>query len=609
MSLDQFRRLATLGNRALPKLSLNAWVTVAVPMALCLSQIVAVGPTLQETIVGLLNGDAPSIYGTAYKDSLVAFPTLGKWLLLGFHWLYVLMAALPIIYGLHATRFSELIVRVSVGTFLVLCATDVLFGLIDNTLTFSSLFVNLGANFVGSILIGGLLGAIFWVYERLRHAVAPKFADVTGMATLILLGTMVSALCYFVLAYFYKPLSASFEVIAKAPTQGGYLGKLDNKEGASRDERTVRFSALPDGAKGGRGEAMIPSGMTAIDWQSNEPSRSFDLAVDFYSDCAQPNDIRSLPGNLTSIRRQNVKSFKMGADKGVNQLIIAEDPENQFSYSTNTPNFFWLKSAEGKQAKTTISFFGGEDATLTNRGSDSQLFYLNVTLLSHGKENAGGRVSPRTIKFLIDGKEMALTFQRPRALDPNGQLQCKTFKVDVPTDAQDESNRTLGVPKGTIIVGARIGIKPRPTKSVDEFREAANTLRVRKASGWSEVADINSSALQGQYLGEAELLFIENGLAELKIDGSTVSTRPTDQFVAIGEIEGRYQQDLSLHIRGEAKAMWLDSKRRNPTRWERLPVEVQIFAMTAAIAVLGGLARSMRPIVKRFSDPAQLEGL
>lgn len=209
-------------------------------------------------------GRAGTVYGTAYEDDLVEFPTLGEWLLTGFHWLYLFMAAVPALFAARVSRFSQFVIRLAATSFLALCAVDLAFGLIDGTLTFPALLVNVASNLAGSLLLAPILGALFWSYEKIREAVPARIANHAGAAALVLLGALLSSFCYFILAYFYKPVSANFELILKMPIQGSYFGQGKNKEKAGED--FIRpFSILPEGLKGGVGKASMPGEATMVD--------------------------------------------------------------------------------------------------------------------------------------------------------------------------------------------------------------------------------------------------------------------------------------------------------------------------------------------------------
>ena len=562
---------------------------------------------MQQTLSGLLSSDASTVYGSAYDDQVVTFLTLGEWLLLGTHWLYLAIAVPAFAVAVRSESFSQFVSRMAVVCFILLSMTDILFLIIDGSLSLSAALTNGAFNFAGCVFLILVLSAIFWTYEVMRSAVPDSLSDATGAGVLAIAGVIVSSVCYFTLAYFYKLVETPFELVAKAPIHGAYYSRMP-KSSDQTGAQLRPFSIIPEDAKGGRGAATIFGGIGSVQWESNEPYKIFDLSIEFFSDCPFAGDIRKLPFGRAQITRKGVKSIALTTEKGVTNVNIAENPQNRFSYTTKIPHFFWLMQKEEKEAEMEHQFFGGPDAVLLNRGPDEQLFYVSFGLMKIDSNTKTSQIAPRKLKIVVDGETTILTFKRDVYFDPKGKIDCS--RLDFPIEQTTTSvPRSIGVLPSTLFIGARFRITPRADDLVEVFRPNANTLRIAKANGWSHVYGIKPDELAGKLLGNAELMIVEDGLAFLKIDGENVEVKPTDRFVARGMIVGRYDNDLAVHIRGTSDALWFNGERRNPTRWERLPTEVQLFALGLFIAIFGGLWKISRPILDRFHDPRSIYGL
>jgi hypothetical protein len=161
----------------------------------------------------------------------------------------------------------------------------------------------------------------------------------------------------------------------------------------------------------------------------------------------------------------------------------------------------------------------------------------------------------------------------------------------------------------TVFVGARVSIEPHAPSPSDFLSHDYNVLRVAGNIGWATIEADERKDLAESQVGMAEILMIGEGLSSLVVAGRKIEVGPKDALVAVGEIDGEYDKDANLLLTGEARNLWLNDKRLNPTKWERLAVEVQLFVITTLLAAGLGIARSFRPIIRRFADPAPLEGL
>ncbi|MBI5121421.1 MAG: hypothetical protein HZA67_10480 [Rhodospirillales bacterium] len=205
---------------ALLTFGLREWALLVAPTIVCMSLILSIGPTLQHFVVGLLNSTAPTIYGTAFGESVTKFPELLFWLGEGFRWVFLLMASLVVILSFRSRGFRAIVVGIGAYSFLVLSFNDIFTSLIKGTLTFSDMLTDVTANLGGSVLIAFIISAMLWLYEQIFGLMEGNnkfWAQISASLVVLLFGFLISGISYFLSQYIYNPLSVRIDVRANAP--------------------------------------------------------------------------------------------------------------------------------------------------------------------------------------------------------------------------------------------------------------------------------------------------------------------------------------------------------------------------------------------------------
>lgn len=608
--ISALRRLRR--GRLLPPVERTAWLAVALPTALSLAILLGAGPWLQAATVGLLSSDAPTVYGTAWSEGMVDFPTLGEWLIYGAQWPLLAVAATATFAGLYAKRFVGTCALIGFTTFLLLSFFDTFFslmGLTPGPVNAGTILSNIAANFAGSVFLSCLMGAIFWLFEKVRDHLPPAFVPAGGAAALLLSSLCLSSICYFALAYFYRPLPIEMEAIAKIPIRGNY----QPAKGTPKDNGVVpdKFDPKPDRTLGGKADLTVPGEPLVIDWHGPKGDATFDVGIDFFSGCWPPRNIRAMKGAPTPIRRQNVKKLRLTLDKGLNELYVAQDALNDFAVRTKDPLFFGIKEQKGG---TEFRYFPGPEAEFLNSTTEAQHLFVSTSFFALDgaidkpiDRKAKKRV-PRAMSILIDGERIDLALKVEHPVEAKTAFDCKALRL--PAIAQGKGASIRPKLAGDIVfVGARVSIEPHAPSPSDFLSHDYNVLRVAGNIGWATIEADERKDLAESPVGTAEILMIGEGLSSLIVAGRKIEVGPKNALVAVGEIDGEYDKDANLLLTGEARNLWLNDKRLNPTKWERLAIEVQLFVITTLLAAGLGIARSFGPIIRRFADPAPLLGL
>jgi hypothetical protein len=162
---------------------------------------VAIGPHVQLYLTSILHASAPTIYGTAYQEQLVDFPTLTEWIkYLSAAWFHWVTAAIVCVAALRCTRARDAFVTAWVAAFIALTAGDLVFGLmcdesscncgiVCEEVTGEYVFKNVISNFAGGAILAGVFVALIqlvcitWGWLSRGPTVALILSSIAPIAT------------------------------------------------------------------------------------------------------------------------------------------------------------------------------------------------------------------------------------------------------------------------------------------------------------------------------------------------------------------------------------------------------------------------------------------
>lgn len=579
------------------------WFAFFVPATLCLAFILSVGPFLQSYIVSLVSSDAPSIYGSAYADGLASFPSLDDWLLAGFDWDYLVVSGLAVSVACYSQtargQFASLAVACSVG----LSAVDVLAWATEPSIDLGQLLVSFCANLTGSAVVALLLLTIIWMHER----VAPGGGQTIRAVYLILAGLAVSVLTHYALLFFYKPLSVRVDFTASRPMSGVFNGHriigATTRRASQKNVDTARpraFGLLPE-VNGGRGEVNSPAGRLKVSWRPNAPGPGYLVNLTFYANCFGPRQIAKLPSWRVGLVRPGVRSLDLAFDGGQTWFGISPDERNRLSYVDAQPLLF---STQSEKDGIRITYFSTGEGTLRNVGPERQAFFLNAALMK--SDGSSGVIVPRALDLIVNGERQRIVFERTGTINADATHTCQALVPPPGMGPHSVGGSRLVSSRSLMSIGILVRLAPMPQTSTRVFAPPADSVAVTGGNGWLEIAGLEPEKLAEKDLGGTDFIGIGRGLKELLVEGARIEIRRDQQLIVLGDLRGGYGEDGTLRISGDARAAWLESRRLNPTKWERLPTEMQIFVLTSFVAMLAGVANLWRKLFTRLRDPAPL---
>ena len=120
----------------------------------------------------------------------------------------------------------------------------------------------------------------------------------------------------------------------------------------------------------------------------------------------------------------------------------------------------------------------------------------------------------------------------------------------------------------------------------------------RRLNQIATLLGIPDESLSSKYalIGPSGILTFQGKDADLTIDGQSQELDDRATVVLFGGFSGYAQDTGHYSFNGQAVKAWKDGQRINPTRWERIRIELQIFLLTvvaALAATIGGFLISV----------------
>lgn len=582
------------------------WSPPVAPVAIFLAFLLSVGPFLQLYFVSLVGSDEPSVYGSAYSNAVAPFPRLADWLIAAFEWRFLLIGGLAASCACRASTSRGQFAAVATACFAGLCILDVFDWFLLPSRVLGQLLVSFGANLVGSAVAATLLLAVLSFQERTWAAAGQAIRA----ALLLLAGLAVSIVVYYALLFFYKPLPVRISLTASHPFSGGFAphprGPAVKRLMNSDDHDLARdgsgaFGLLPESASGGRGEVNSPAGRLRVRWRRNRPDGDFVASLAFYADCLGYDQVAKLSKVQGMTALSDVDALDLRFDAGQTFLDIPAHPRNGFSYDEPQPA---LVTTDVEKAGTTVTYFSAGRGRLRNVGPERQEFFLNAMLMKSVKGDV--IMVPRALRIVVNGVPQRVRFASTGTINPHAAMKCRALSLSG-LGRVDPSRGVIRVAQSHLTsAGVLVRLTPAHQRSTTVLRTPVHSVEVSGGNGWFAVTGIAPDRLKNGYLGITDFLIVNRGIEELSVDGVRVDVVKSSRAAITGDLSGSYDEEGDVHVEGSAQAAWLNGRRLNPTKWERLSNELRIFVLTTIAAVAAALGRLMVRLLRRLTDPAPL---
>ena len=184
------------------------------------SLILSVGPNIQYFTFSLISSDAPTVYASAYQDSLVRFPDLREWLLAGLDWRFLLIAAVVVVFSIRRKTAQAVLASSALATFISLTIHDGLIGIFSHNLSAAYMLENVIADAIGCGLLAFIfVGVLTVAHVCILNLPGSKLLRQLIVATVVLIvGLSTNAAAFYSAAFFYKAVTVRLDVVLARAT-------------------------------------------------------------------------------------------------------------------------------------------------------------------------------------------------------------------------------------------------------------------------------------------------------------------------------------------------------------------------------------------------------
>lgn len=571
---------------------LRYWVSVILPIALGLAFVLSTGPQVQSYFFSLLNSDIPSVYGSAYQESVVRFPSLGTWVGAGLEWHFLLMALSITVFAVRRPEPRLIVWRAALASLLILCIFDFGFGLLNNQLTSKGMAENAVGNLIGGILIAAILVAMLSVADFL-YAHAPvgltgKRAVAAG--TSLLSGLFCCCLAYYLSDLFYNPLPVKFEAYFSAPAHGAAVPERASPSSRPKERDELQpFSFAP--AKSIVGDATWTSGREPLKVQmlTGNNGQKYQVSLALLSGCLTRNQVKGLNTDTPWLVLNDVDVLEVSFDPGITNFftMIDDVQTSRFKVDVGFVGQFNINQ-DAQSKRLEVTQFVGKDASLEfHNGADEQSFVLSAPAMGM----IGDRVSlsSRILTLKIGTQTFLLKFDPPRNASRSDKVVCSVQQVPRPTTTELNLKSVESV---NLIAGVLVKVSRKKEASLMGIEDLG--FRV-SGDGWLGLVGLRPEQLERQPLGTLGMLQVQGNVTDLVIDGSPLTVRSLDTYTVIGDLKVAYGDQGRLRVTGRPTRLWKDRSRMNLTKWEKLGWEAKVFVL----GLLGSAAAFLSPLLAR----------
>lgn len=548
--------------------------------------VISTGSLVQSYIFSLLNSEAPSIYGSAYKEALVEFPPFEAWLRAATHWFYVVPSAIIALVSATGRLPRVILWRSAIASTVVLCAMDGT-GLIVQ-FRWSFVAENVVSNVIGGILIGCLVVAALSVAEFVFLYMPAGHYRRIGAASVIALAIMLLAfsLIYYLMALFYKTMPVEFDAYASLPVSAGVVpvaAKAAKAEGVKTSFSLIRDTVSATGA-----EIYSMDSDLKVIFASSDKSAVYDVNIALLSGVCEIAQLRKIVRSGSALKMSGVSSFAAFFDKGSANLRMIEENQRKlrFSVDSGEAQSFGLTGADKANRIKVWQFLRRDGNVVISDTSGSMSFALFAPTVAVSKEDS----EPINRKFTLeaDARKYEAVFSHNRRLGNKEKLQC----VVVPsTNLQEVGSGSQKPVVADLFSGVLVTINRKSTGEM--LRNYAHLIKVVGVSGWVSLDSIGVDEMAQTDIGELSMVQLKGNIVDLLVNSTAVTARAQVTYTAVGDLRGSFGEDGKLRISGMARKLWRDKTRMSPTKWEVLSWE----ARGIILGILGSVCSLLWPFL------------
>lgn len=358
------------------------------------------------------------------------------------------------------------------------------------------------------------------------------------------------------------------------------------------------FSPIPPRTEASGAEVTLVDARPVLSWTAPSTGARFNAKLTIVTDCAPLDPFKQTEAFRPNWQLGNVKSLSFEMDAGQTTAFVDDAGDRDYTLEVRGGAFFWLNAGrQSESEKRSVSAYVQPPSRLSVRGGTPLRFFVSVPLID-ADEQKRPFSKARTMRITGNGKAMNVTAGGSRTLNRERLLRCGVAGSSM------DAILNSGALSGAFLIGVLVEIIEAPEQSRITLPDGG-LLSLRGLAGQVEIFEPATADASNGSLGVASGISVIGNISRAQLDGTEVKFNKDDGLDGFGRFRGRMDGN-GYEIRGLAEGLWRNQRRVNPTRWERMPTEVQATLLAALGLILLGLGRLLMKLLPHLKKDEEL---
>lgn len=543
-------------------------------LAILLLIIITLGGLSQEILTKLVMSEQANLYDTVYDGKIcVCKIEFFTWLITHINFWLIIPSIIVVYVGMMAKNVKKIMLLMSFLIFLTLTIIDIL---INNDYELS---VNVISNLLGSPVIAGILilslelSRVLNEYFEINNSLYQKLINIfVGISV----GLLLAFIGFIVQKNIYTLTTSKVDFTMKMPVYGDY--KVDKKSNInyglfSKTDQDIQ-NKIGNITWNGFSENFL------LNWKKNVNDKTYKAEIRVIDECDE-NDKESINNillNSPTYTMENINKIKLIVNDGAFGMSILPASRNNGIITLTNDEQIKFNIDKSKKKEYELSRIMLPSTNLNHSSWEDKATYM-IVLPNIGGSSSKVKIINRKVNLDVDNKNIEINLVA-KNIDSDKKMKCKALQES--KDGTYNLNSLFG---GVILTIQEFN----KSKTLNSLLSAEDEETLIKGIGGWMIADkVNNQDIH-KYIHDGELKSINfiAPLQELYIDENENKIRHSSSHVLVDEanLTGEITENGLIRFTGSSKAIYINGKRGNLSRWEKIDVTYKI----AIATLLGGI--------------------
>jgi len=555
-------------------------ILIAFPYAFLISLFMSIGGLVQQVFVKFFTSEEVNLYDMMHEGIIVLPPNeFLDCIFCYYQVLFLLPSLLIIIFCFHEKHIKQKLFCSSAFIFLTLTFTDLFYYFLGSEdIIVESILTSILVNLIGAPLITLILFIIVDIKNQINSSLQSfqcKYYQFISSLSIIIIGIILTSMILYIHKGLYTVTNSTVDLIVKPHIQGFY-GNNNKKEKENTDSMFSllhTFSVNP--------EKFFFQGIVhhendfVIKWDKelNKKSDIYNIEVRLIDGLkfVDSNTTKKLLSYAPTYLIKNIQNIKFSLDhnSSLGLQVMPKDLKEGGSIIHSSKDLKLFDISEKDKKFTLSNYIYAQKHILKHISWENEVSY--VISLVNVNEN---KLTSTKISIDTDKENLEIKYFP----DNNMTYGVKKFH-QVLAKSKDSVYKTDNFMNGVILTFKRIS--KSPINLLNSLKYKNETL-IKGASGFLTINEVNKKDLS-LYFNDGTLnwLGIHAQVEELIIDGKKYNklSNFSNELAFIGDtnLTGAVLDKGFLRFTGSSNAIYINRKRANLSRWEKLDLNMLYF--------------------------------